>query len=245
MSGWPTSGSDRTPTDAVQNLWRLSSLVRAGHDVSDQVEGVFFEGLSSLEKLTCLNVQRHLTVAAALLAGKQVDDQTVKTLVRGWDEILNRLIVDASKLTPRSHAFHMRLASKYADYYRSFEQKSVEQWPLAARFKAQFLHAIALTRRGETGRAAKLSETISKHWRESLSARLPGLYDMEGAGSVWAARAGDHTLSKMLLERAGKGSGRLKAYEEDGPGMAISPRSIQATLRFGFAASVIPSSLLS
>lgn len=243
MCGSPISGSDYYQNDPVQDLWRLSAQVNAGHDLSNELKAVVFSGLSPLEKLTCLSVQRHLAAALALLNGKDVDDQTFRALLAGWDEVLNDLRHDASKLTPRSHAFHMRLASKYADYYRSFEQKSVEQWVSAARFKGDFLRAVALARRGEPDKAARLVGTISNRWRESIPVRLPGLYVIESTGSGWAARTGNAILAQQLSDKACEGNGRLAPYQEDGPELAKSPRSVEATLRFGFAAAVLPTSL--
>jgi hypothetical protein len=138
----------------------------------------------------------------------------------------------------------MRLASKYADYYRSFEQKAVEQWVSAARLKGEFLNAVVLAQRGKLDLAAMAAEAVSLSWRENLSPRLPGLYDIEGAGACWASRAGNSELATNLSRKAGEGIGRLAPYEEDSPDLATAPRSLQATLRFGFTASVLPPSLL-
>lgn len=243
MSGSHISGSDTNQIDPVQDLWRLSAQVSDGHDASNELKAEVFEGLSPLEKLTCLSVQRHLAAASALLSGKAIDDQTIPALLVGWDEVLNDLRHDASKLTPRSHAFHMRLASKYADYYRSIEQKSVEQWVSAARFKGEFLQAVALACQGEPDKAARLAYTISKRWRESIPVRLPGLYVIESTGSRWAARTGNAILAQQLSDKAREGNSRLAPYQEDGPELAKSPRSVEATLRFGFAAAVLPTCL--
>ncbi len=243
MSGSPISGSNVSPIDPIEHIWVLSVRARDGHDIRNMLAAVSLEDLSTLERTTCLAVGRHIITALRLANGELVDNHTWTDLFSLWDDVLKDARRGHVSLTPRSHAFHMRLANKYADYYRTFEQKSVEQWVSAARYKSEFLQATAVARTGELGLAAELVDGLSLHWRESLSARLPGLYVIEKTGAEWAKAVGNAALSQMLMDRFKEGSGRLAPYDEDEPMLARPPRDTESTFRFAFAASIIPTSL--
>lgn len=244
MSVLPISGSDASRFDSLQRLWSLSAEVREGHDVSDRLRALSLEDLTSIERKTGLVVQRHLHIAGRLANSIDVPEQEFPALLGMWDEVIAELRKEGSKLTPRSHAFHMRLASKYGDYYRSFEQKLVEELIQAARSKSEFLGAVAVAQNGEAMRAAHIAEAISQYWRENLPVRLPGLYYIERTAAAWALTGGDTHFSEALSHRASEANNPLKAaYEDDDLILAIPPRKLEVTMRFGFAASVVPNSL--
>jgi hypothetical protein len=244
MSELPTSGSKDNHFDPLQRLWMLSAQVRDGHDVSNMLRAVSLEDLTSIERQIAFVVRRHLDVAGRLVNGMDVDEQEFPALLGLWDEVIAELQKEGAKLTPRSHAFHMRLASKYAAYYRSFEQKLVEELIHAARSKSDFLRAVAVAQNGEALKAARMAEVITRYWRENLPARLPGLYNIERTAAAWALTGGNALLSQNLSHLAAEANTPLKAaYEDDAPSLAIPPRKLEITVRFGFSASVIPTSL--
>ncbi|KQV39335.1 MULTISPECIES: hypothetical protein [unclassified Rhizobium] len=241
MSELLTSGSEDNHFDPLQRLWMLSAQVRDGHDVSNRLRAVSLEDLTAIERQIAFVVCRHLDVAGRLGNGTDVDEQEFPALLSLWDEVIAELRTEGAKLTPRSHAFHMRLASKYADYYRSFEQKLVDEFIQAARAKSDFLGAVAVARSGEILKAARMAEAISRYWRGNLPARLPGLYNIERTAATWALTGGDALLAQNLAHLAAEAGNPLKAeYEDDAPSLAIPPRKLEITVRFGFSASVVP-----
>lgn len=244
MSELPISGSEDALFDPIQELWFLSTQVRDGYEVSSKLRSVSLENVSLIEQKVGFAVIEHLDIAGRLAGGMQVDEQQFGTLIDLWDDVNTELQQHVSKLTPRSHAFHMRLASKHADYYRSFETKLVEDFVKAARLKSEFLKAVTFARNGEFPKAADMGEAISRSWREGLPTRLPGLYRIERSAAVWALAAHDASLSQKLMQLAAEADNPLKAaYEEDAPSLARPPRKLEITVRFGFAASVIPAQL--
>jgi hypothetical protein len=224
-------------------LWALSALAKEGQDVREGLKAVTFDELISLDHKVCLAVKTHLTAVSEISAELNVSAETRTVLSSRWDAVLTELRHGLTSLTPTSHAFHMRLASKYADYYRTFEQRAVEQWVLAARFKSDFLRMIAVYRRGRTRDAAQLVDELSLNWRKDLPARLPGFYEIERTGSTWAEGCGDMALSDRLASRVNVDTGRWAPYAEDVPSQWLPPRNAENTVRFGFAAAVIPFSL--
>lgn len=244
MSGSPISGSDPAKDAVFNRLWTLSVDIKRGRDVQVELVQVNSNGLSPLEEKVAAAVKAHLMAAAGLIRGFDHTKQTWLALATHWDEVIAEFRDAPTSLRPRSHAFHMRLASKYAEYYRSFDQNALEHWVQAARFKSEFLAYIGVHRDGSVGRAVELADNLARQWRATLSVRLPGLYVIERTASAWADANQDADRAASLMERANQGVGRLAPYADDEPTLWRPPRSIENTARFAFAATPLPLTLM-
>ncbi|MGK9287080.1 hypothetical protein [Sinorhizobium meliloti] len=244
MSELPTSGSELGEEDTFERLWSLSVDVKNGRDARSELSTIDLGGLSHFEEKVAAAVTSHLIAAAGLVSGKGHADDPWPALSLRWDEVVQELRSAMASLTPRSHAFHMRLASKYADYYRSFDQRALGQWVQAARLKSEFLSCAALHRQGAVERAAELADNLARRWRTTVPVRLPGLYNIERIASVWASAKQDTALATTLRNRANEGVGRSAPYGEDEPTLWRPPRSIENTVRFAFGAATLPSALM-
>jgi len=161
--------------------------------------------------------------------------------VSAWDEVLDETEKDSATLTPRSHVFHLKLASKYADYYRSFERKALVEWVLGSRFKTESISAFALFASGDPGAASKKIDDISVRWRSRIPIRLPGLKVIEQLGHAWAKLASDVQLANSFEARQQELSGVYAPYQEDDETVWTKPRRAEQIVRFGFAATRLPS----
>jgi len=243
MSELPTSVFD--PFSCAILLWGESVQVLAGTGSLERLGAIDVGCSRTLEEKILKAVQAHL--AASLRLETKVSgagaDQWADPLPE-WDAVSSAIEQSTASLTPRSHAFHMRLASKYADYYRGFEQKALVQWVTASKMKSEFLTAIALSRFGNFGDAASLAGDLSDRWRTGTPIRLPGLLQIERAGSAWAEMASQRALAQLLGERAGQLTDRLAPYPDDDPSVWEGLRTPEQIVRFGFAAAVLPPKVL-
>jgi hypothetical protein len=134
----------------------------------------------------------------------------------------------------------MRLASKYADYYRGFEENALIEWVSTSRMRSQFLEAIAMSRSGDFAAAAEMANNLSERWRSEMPIRMPGLLEIERVGSAWAETASRPSLSQSLALRASELTDRLAPYPDDDPTIWLPFRTPEQVVRFGFAAAVFP-----
>ncbi|MBX5204116.1 hypothetical protein [Rhizobium sp. NZLR1] len=239
MSESHISVSNPDYEDTIGLLWKLSDRARSGVDIRSALGRVRLDGLSKLETEVCLAVRSHLGAIAKLTDGVSEDEARTGAFSR-WDVVLAEVQHMRASLTPQAHAFHMRLASKYAEYYRGFEEKSLTQWVNASRLKSAFADAVAIYRHGDLEGAAGAVARLSHQWRESLPIRLPGLREIEQAGHAWAARAGNSPLADKLAANADELTGRLSPYAEDDVSVWSAPRTTEQVVRFGFAATILP-----
>ncbi|WP_254021607.1 hypothetical protein [Mesorhizobium escarrei] len=185
-------------------------------------------------------VARHLSsICAFKLGGLGLALEMAEEAERRWGVVLASDMVARPLLTPRSNAFHMRLASRHAEYYRSVEQGALAQWGEASRLKGRFFHAMVLQAGGETSGALAEASAIADEWRGRLSARLPGLGTIELACATWASSLGRSVLCEEMSRRLSTIADRAAAYPDDMPEIWSRPRKIESVLRFGFAATPI------
>jgi hypothetical protein len=240
MYGSPTLAFElQTDQDAFDALWARGLLLKAGGNYQSAVADSDIQSLSGLEFGVGTGVARHLNAVCALKHG---DPQLALTLsndaVDRWKELLQDDNVINPRMTPRSHAFHMRLASKHADFYHRVERSSLQQWLVASRLKGEFLGAMAAQAGGDIDEAISLGKRISDEWRQNLSPRLPGLGTVERMSATWS-RQTQPEISYELEKRLATLVDRSAPYADDAPDVWTRPRNVEGVLRFGFAATLI------
>ncbi|MGO7018594.1 hypothetical protein [Rhizobium leguminosarum] len=239
MSELPTSGFD--PQRCAIALWEESVRVRAGLGTTEQIASIAEGNTPNLAGRVCSAVKSHLMAVARLQrGGEELGAANWADPLPEWDAVLSEVEHETASLTPRSHAFHMRLARKYADYYRGFETKALVEWVSTSRMRSEFLAAIAISRTGDLSRAAEMADDISERWRRDMPVRMPGLLEIERAGSSWADVAQKSSLSQRLADRAHQLTDRLAPYPDDEPSTWQEFRTREQIVRFGFAATVFP-----
>jgi hypothetical protein len=221
--------------DVLEDLWQVARQLR--HDPAAGVTLPDVETAPEDERPVARAVAAHLAAVAALRAGATNSiGQQVQDILALWDRVEAETIAAAPRMTPRSHAFHMRLAARHGDFYRGLEHKALLHWIEGARLKARFLHAIALHRSGDANGAIDAGLAVATAWRSGLPPRLPGLAAVEDLTAQWAGDAGRTDIAGY--------SDRLSAapvppWPEDTPRVWARPRSREAILRFGFTATPI------
>lgn len=234
MSVSPTLASEPDPLAA---LWEISLRARRGQGDPAALAGLDLAALSAFEQDVAEAVRAHLSAVFALIADQpEPAARAAAGAGARWAALATAPEVTDPVLTPRSHAFHMRLAARHDGFFAGVERRALRQWIRGAELKARFLAALA----GADG-ADRLAQivAISDAWREELSFRLPGLGEIEVRGARMAAQAGRGDLEALLSGRAAQLSDRLAPYPEDGPKVWAAPRKPEATLRFGFAATPV------
>lgn len=237
----PTLGSESNPgDDAIDRLWAWCELVKSGLSLQAAVGDDDMSSLPDAERDVAITVARHLRSVCAFKLGELgLAREMAEDADRRWGVVLASDVVAKPLLTPRSNAFHMRLANRHAEYYRSVEQGTLAQWGEASRLKSRFLLALVLQAGGETSGALAEALAIADDWRGRLSARLPGLGTIEHACATWASSLGRSALSEEMSRRLSTIADRAAAYPDDMPEIWSRPRGIESVLRFGFAATPI------
>ena len=237
----PTSASDGgTPRDALDELWSLSGIAREGRARPGMPEDVALQGLSGLEAMAAACVVSHLSAYIALTQRCGADAiRHADIVAERWDALRAAEEIEKPGLTPRSHAFHMRLASKHAAFYHDVERKALLAWPDAARLKSRYLRALALESIGNVDEALNETVAISDEWRRTTPIRLPGLRAVEATASRMAKSKGDGVLAAQMAARSQSFSGVNTPYPVDDPNIWGRPRQTEGILRFAFAATPI------
>ena len=241
MSVSPTSVSENAARpDALEQLWAACLSARERRTAAHSLKDIAEVGQSPLETAAAACVTLHLSAYFALSGGcaDDVIDGAEKAMgawaaLRAADEVVH------PNLTPRSHAFHMRLASKHADFYHDVERRSLLGWVDAAQLKSRFLLALALEGVGRRKDALAEAVSISNEWRETAPIRLSGLKAIESWVSKLAYAGGDSSLARDMSDRATSLSGVHAPYPDDTPDRWGRPRQTEGILRFVFAATPI------
>ncbi|TIW22634.1 MAG: hypothetical protein E5V65_03445 [Mesorhizobium sp.] len=240
MSVSPTSASDSPGDDAIDRLWAWCQLVKSGASSKATVGDDDIISLPDAEREVATAVACHLSSVCAFKLGELgLSRELAEDADWRWGAVLASDVVAKPLLTPRSNAFHMRLASRHAEYYRSVEKGTLAQWGEASRLKGRFLLAMVLQAGGETSGALAQASAIADEWRGRLSARLPGLGAIELACANWASILGRSALSEEMSRRLSTIADRAAAYPDDAPEIWSRPRGIESILRFGFAATPV------
>lgn len=233
----PTLVSEDHPLD---RLLSVSIALHMGWADAPAPESIDLGSLAGVEADLAAAVSAHLAAVVALIKGQNTAaENLVVTGQARWDAVIAAPDLLAPEFTPRAHAFHMRLASKHGDFYRSVESRALLQWVEAARFRSRYLAAVALSQGGKVSSAVAEVQCISDDWRTAISPRLPGLAAVERQGRQWADACGDAAASHVLAQREATFAGRGAPYSEDGPEVWAKPRGVEAILRLGLAATVI------
>lgn len=241
MSELLTLASERPVADNVDILWGIASHFRGGLDYSVTLRQLVFSEPDSLETKVCVAVRQHLVATCGLSERSCSEtEREVSETLSAWDQVLDEIERESATLTPRSHVFHLKLARKYADYYRSFERKALVDWVLGSRFKTEAISAFAQFASGDPGAASKEINEIALRWRNGVPIRLPGLKVIEQLGYQWAKLASDTQLASSFEARQQELSGVYAPYQEDDETVWTKPRRAQQIVRFGFAATRLP-----
>jgi hypothetical protein len=233
MSASPTSGS--SVDDELDLLWAAAQSLRAGAADPALPE---VETAPPAERPVARAVRAHLAGVVALRSGAADSARDLADQADGlWAEVAAGMLTDAPQMAARSNAFHMRLAARHGDFYRDLGRKALLQWVEGAALKSRFLSAMALHAGGAPDKALEAGIALSAAWRASLPPRLPGLAVIEDVTGTWAAQQGRPEVAAQMRDHAAQRAGRLAPWPEDAPQIWAQPRSAEALLRFGFAAT--------
>ncbi len=233
MCASPTSGS--RVADVLDQLWTAAQDLRAGA-VDPALPDV--EAAMPAERPVARAVRAHLAGVVALCSGAADSARDHADRATGlWAEVAAGMLTDAPQIAARSNAFHMRLAARHGEFYRDLGRKALSQWVEGAAFKARFLSAMARHAAGAHDKALEAGIALVAAWRASLPPRLPGLADIEDVTGAWATQQGRPEVAAQMRDHAAQRAGRLAPWPEDAPQIWARPRTAEALLRFGFAAT--------
>ncbi len=233
MCASPTSGS--RVNDVLDLLWAAAQGLRAG--VADPALPEV-EAAPPAERPVARAVRAHLAAAIALRSGAVDSARDHADRADGlWAEVAAGVLTEAPQMAARSNAFHMRLAARHGDFYRDLGRKALLQWVDGAALKSRFLSALALHAAGALDKALEAGIALVATWRASLPPRLPGLAVIEDATGLWATQQGRPEVAAEMRDHAAQRAGRLAPWPEDAPRIWAQPRTAEALLRFGFAAT--------
>ena len=241
MSVSHTSASEAPEgVDPVDALWQLRGKMRRGMDVRPELAALDLSSLEGLALDVASSVRDHCRALSSLAAGDLAKASHHSTSAQaGWLEAVWRIEALRPSLTPLANAFHLRLANRHSDDYHALARRTLKEWAVGSKIKSAFTDAVVAAEVGDFKKAAEIATSGATEWRVGIPVRLPGLRDIEVTAARWADRAGDDSLAKLLLNRAGKLTGRMSPYPEDDEAKWSKPRCHEGVMRFGFATTVL------
>ncbi|MFC4625225.1 hypothetical protein ACFO1V_08320 [Daeguia caeni] len=243
MSASPISASDISPApDIVQQLWLLGRALLRGETIHAPISaGRAASALPAFEQAVVAYVAVHLDCVVALQARKAAQAlQLAKTARVRWQSLMDQHLLGDKVLVAPSNAFHMRLAKKYPDFYKSIETENLLKWAYGAGLKTGFLAALAEAENGDLQLALDLASDVADQWRARGLTRLAGLAIVENACADWARRLNKADMASEFSSRAPALTGRNAPYLDDEPTLWQTRRTPETILRFAFAATILP-----
>lgn len=238
MSVSPILASEAHTADVIERLWAVAQQIRSGEALAPCLPDI--DEAADVEKPVARAVLSHLASVARAASGDfTAGESLAEEAVEGWTAVIERTVAQAPAMTPQSHAFHMRLASRHGDFFRKIERNALTQWAEAARLKTRFLRAMIRHDRGDREDALPQALELADEWRRTLPPRLPGLSVIENRAAEWASRLGRADVVQRMSDRAAEMAGRNAPWPPDDPRVWSGPRTAEGLLRFGMAATII------
>lgn len=232
-----TLASEAPAADVIERIWSVAQQIRSGNARLS----VFPDAAEAdvIERPVARAVLLHLSSANLAISGGVADAECLANdAIAAWHDVAATNLAQAPAMAVRSHAFHMRLASRHGDFFRRVEHNALSQWVDAARLKSCFLRARLQFDR-DPAQALDAVLALADQWRATLSPRLGGLGEIEARAAAWAEELGHTDAAVLLKDRAAAMTGRNAPWAADGPEAWPKPRTHEGLLRFGMAATVI------